>query len=125
MATVAGIALQLGHRAMLELVTTKLRFCFRMTGETEAARLLLHELGIVSAVRSVTVQTIAVSKGGMRRLSRHLRDQLLVAAQAELPFTRTFLEQAALLAAMGVVAGTALPPAEWLMRAKAARFHLG
>lgn len=125
MAAVAGIALQFGDGTVLGLVSFNRPFRFPMTRETEATRLLFHKLAIVSTVRSVTVQTIAVRKRQMRRLPRHIRGQVLMAGQAEFPFAQTLLEQSAPFAAVGIVTGTALTPAKGLVRYHAAHLHPG
>ena len=121
MTAVAGTAFQLGHGAVLRTVTCECRFSIFMARKTDASGLFLEQVGVVSAVGPVTVQAVAVSKGDMRSLARHLRSKVLVAAQTKLSLLQTFLEQSLPLAAMGVMAGAALPAAERLMGTVAAQ----
>ena len=65
MTAMASIALELLHRLMLDPVAFKNRFNIVMAGKTNFAGFLLHESGIIRAVRGMTRHTFTIGKRWM------------------------------------------------------------
>lgn len=103
MSAVTGNALKIGYRFMLYLKFTGGGFHVLMAGETDPARLISHEPGIIRAMRAMTGHTVSFGKRRMGAFIGHSSSKLLVTGKAEFAACCTCLEKGTTFAAMGAV----------------------
>jgi hypothetical protein len=107
MSAVAGNALFISHRFMLDFIARHISFDLRMTIQADLTRLVLDKVFLIGAMRSVTGATFAPGERRMSEFFSLFRDQVLMARQAECPIVCCNLEQSGYVTTMGCMTGRA------------------
>jgi hypothetical protein len=125
MSAVAGITLQIGHRLMLDLVSSEGGSHVVMTGKTYLSRLIFHELGISRSVRRVTGHAVTFSKWRVGVLPLHRGGQFLVTGKTQLSTVGTCFQEGGSFTSVGGMARRTLSPGERFMSTEQSHFNPG
>jgi len=104
MSTVAGNALHLCDRLVLNFIPLDFIRDIRVAGKTDFTRLPLDQISLIGSVGPVAFLALPFGEGVVSRRFRFLADQFLMTRKAEFAAFRRDRKQTRLLAAMGAVA---------------------
>lgn len=122
---VAGIALQLDYRLMLDFELFHRRSGLRMTRQAETAGLILDQFPLAGAMGGMAGETFAFGKRRMSGVRRHFAGQFFVTTETKLAISGISVKETGTLTSVGFMAGRALPAGEGPVQAEQTHFRTG